>query len=128
MASLDGSDLGSGIGEFIDRYVFPDGELAHLSQVTEAMSRQTLEVLDSECLRPHYAKTLGHWVNRLEAARGAATRIVGENRYRIWQIYMGGSAHAFERGWISIFQVLAAKPHHDGAIAYPLTREHVYID
>lgn len=127
-ASLDGSDLGSGIGEFIDRYVFPDGELSHISHVAEAMSRQALEVLDSECLRPHYAKTLWHWVHRLEAAREEATRIVGEDRYRIWQIYMGGSAHAFERGWISIFQVLAAKPQQDGTIGYPLTREHVYID
>lgn len=125
-ASLDGSDLGSGIGEFIDRYVFPGGELAHLSQVTEGMSRQSLEVMDAECLRPHYAKTLWHWVERLEAARETATGLVGEDRYRIWQIYMGGSAHAFERGWISIFQILAARPCEDGTVPYPLTREHVY--
>lgn len=124
--SLDGSELGSGIGEFIERYVFPEGELAHLSQVTAAMARQKLECLDVECLRPHYAKTLWHWVERLEAMQQEARRIVGEDRYRIWQIYMGGSAHAFERGWLSIFQILAAKPLDDGTVAYPLTREHVY--
>jgi len=101
-------------------------ELAHLSQVTAAMSRERLECLDVECLRPHYAKTLWHWVDRLEAGREQARRLVGEDRYRIWQIYMGGSAHAFERGWLSIFQTLAAKPLQDGAASYPLTREHMY--
>lgn len=125
-ASLDGSELGSGIGEFIERYVFPGGELAHVSQVTAAMSRENLECLDAECLRPHYAKTLWHWVERLEARQQEARRMVGEDRFRIWQIYMGGSAHAFERGWLSLFQILAAKPLDDGALAYPLTREHVY--
>jgi cyclopropane-fatty-acyl-phospholipid synthase len=125
-ASLDGSELGSGIGEFIERYVFPEGELAHLSQVTAAMSRQNLECLDVECLRPHYAKTLWHWVDRLETMQQEARRNDGEDRSRIWKIYMGGSAHAFERGWLSIFQILAAKPLADGALAYPLTREHVY--
>lgn len=127
-ASLDGSELGSGVGEFVERYVFPGGELAHVSQVTGAMSRQNLECLDVECLRPHYAKTLWHWVDRLETMQEEARRMVGEERFRIWQIYMGGSAHAFERGWLSIFQVLAAKPLNDGTVVYPLTREHVYRD
>ncbi|MDD5331007.1 MAG: class I SAM-dependent methyltransferase [Sulfuricella sp.] len=122
----DGAELGSGLGEFIDRYVFPGGELAHVSAVTEAMCRQNLECWDVECLRPHYAKTLWHWVDRLEARHDEASRLVGEDRFRIWRIYMAGSAHAFERGWLSLFQVLAAKPLGNGAAAYPLTREHIY--
>jgi len=125
-ASLDGSELGSGVGEFIERYVFPGGELSHVSQVAEALSRQTLECLDMECLRPHYARTLWYWVDRLETMQDEARRLVGEDRFRIWQIYMGGSAYAFERGWLSIFQILAAKPLNDGTVPYPLTREHVY--
>jgi cyclopropane-fatty-acyl-phospholipid synthase len=124
--ALDTEGLGSGISDFIDRYVFPDGELTHVSRVVEAMAQQKLECLDSECLRPHYARTLWHWVERLEEKQEEARRLVGEDRFRIWQIYMAGSAHAFERGWLSLYQLLAAKPHLNGTVDYPLTREHVY--
>jgi len=124
---LDGGELGSDLGEFIDQYVFPDGDLVHVSAVTEAMSQQKLECWDVECLRPHYAKTLWHWVDRLEARQEEARAIVGEARFRIWWIYMAGSAHAFERGWLSVFQVLAAKPLENGSVPYPLTRGHVYV-
>ncbi len=118
--------LGSGISEFIDQYVFPGGELVHVSEVMSGMAQQGLECWDAECLRPHYARTLWHWVDRLEANEAEAKRLVGEEKYRVWQIYMAGSAHAFDRGWISIFQVLGGKPLADGRMRYPLTREHVY--
>ena len=67
--SLEGAPLGSGIGEFVDRYVFPGGELMHVSTVMREMARHGLETWDAECLRPHYARTLWHWVDRLEARR-----------------------------------------------------------
>ena len=118
--------LGSGIGEFVDRYVFPGGELVHVGQVLDAMSRAGLEPWDVESLRPHYGRTLWAWVDRLDANRAAAVAAVGERIYRVWRIYMAGSAHAFERGWLSVYQVLAGKPRADGALARPLTREHVY--
>ncbi len=124
--ALDTEGLGSGISDFIDRYVFPDGELTHVAKVIEAMAQHKLECLDSECLRPHYARTLWHWVERLETQQAEARRLVGEDRFRIWQIYMAGSAHAFERGWLSLYQLLAAKPHVNGTVDYPLTREHIY--
>jgi len=123
---LETDGLGSGISEFIEQYVFPGGELVHVSEVMSAMSRQGLECWDAECLRPHYARTLWHWVDRLEANEAEAKRLVGEEKYRIWQIYMAGSAHAFERGWMSLFQVLGGKPHADGSLPYPMTREHLY--
>ena len=118
--------LGSDISEFIEKYVFPGGELVHLCRVTELLSRAGLDVADAESLRPHYARTLWHWVQRLEAHQDEALRLIGEERYRTWRIYMAGSAHAFERGWVSIYQVLAGKPLADGSLALPLTREHVY--
>ncbi|MGH8676844.1 MAG: class I SAM-dependent methyltransferase [Burkholderiales bacterium] len=124
--SLDDGELGSGIGEFVDQYVFPGGELVHLSRVVEAMSAQGLEPWDAECLRTHYAKTLWEWVSRLDANAQRAREIVGERRFRTWRIYMAGSAHAFDRGWISIFQILGAKPLTDGTVPYPLTRAHIY--
>ena len=119
-------ELGSDIGEFIDRYVFPGGELTHISGVLETLSTQGLESWDVESLRPHYAKTLWHWVERLEANRAAAIAAVGEKLYRIWRIYMAGSALGFERGWMSIYQVLAGKPLPGGALELPETREYIY--
>jgi cyclopropane-fatty-acyl-phospholipid synthase len=90
------------------------------------MGRQGLEGWDAECLRPHYARTLWHWVDRLEAQREQARRLVGEKRLRTWLIYMAGSAHAFARGWISLYQLLGVKAQADGSAACPLTREHLY--
>jgi cyclopropane-fatty-acyl-phospholipid synthase len=125
-AGLDTVGLGSGISDFIEEYVFPGGELVHVSHVIESLSTYGLECWDVECLRPHYARTLWHWVDRLEAHAEQAKEIVGEEKYRVWQIYMAGSAHAFERGWMSIFQILGGKPLPNGTMPYPLTREHVY--
>jgi cyclopropane-fatty-acyl-phospholipid synthase len=124
--SLDDHALGSDIGRFVDEYVFPGGELVHLSTVIGEMASQGIEVWDAESLRPHYAKTLWEWVKRLEGASERAQELVGEKRYRIWKIYMAGSAHAFDRGWISIFQILGVKPFDTGVTPYPMTREHVY--
>ncbi len=123
---LQDAELGGGIGEFVDEYVFPGGELMHVTAQVEEMSRQGLEVWDAECLRPHYARTLWYWVDRLEARRDEARAVVGEKRLRTWLIYMAGSAHAFTRGWLSIYQLLGIKMQPDGAAPYPLTREHVY--
>lgn len=125
-SGLDTEGLGSGISDFIEQYVFPGGELVHVSQVIESLSTHGLECWDAECLRPHYARTLWHWVDRLEANAEEAKKLVGEEKYRVWQIYMAGSAHAFERGWMSLFQILAGKPLENGSMPYPLTRAHVY--
>ncbi len=114
-------------GRFIEDYVFPDGELPHLSRTAYEMEAQDLEVLDMESLRPHYAQTLMHWVARLQARRDEAVAAVGEKRYRIWLIYMAGCAHAFERGWISVNQLLATKQAKPGLHAQPWTREYQYV-
>jgi cyclopropane-fatty-acyl-phospholipid synthase len=124
--SLRDAELGGGIGEFVDEYVFPGGELMHVTVVVEEMSRQGLEVWDAECLRAHYAQTLWNWVDRLEARRDEARAIVGEKRLRTWLTYMAGSAHSFMRGWISIYQLLGIKMQPDGTASYPATRAHVY--
>jgi cyclopropane-fatty-acyl-phospholipid synthase len=121
-----GTELGSDIGEFVERYVFPGGELTHAAKVLECAAEQGFEILDCENLRPHYARTLWHWVDRLEASRTEAIRLVGERRYRIWQIYMAGSAHAFEAGWLSLFQIMAARPDARGRNDYPYKRDYIY--
>ncbi len=125
--NMIGADsLGSGIGEFVDTYVFPGGELAHAAIVIQGLAREGLELIDAEALREHYAKTLWSWCERLEANADAARAEVGDEKYRIWRIYLAGSAHAFDRGWLSLFQLLAGKPHADGRLPHPLTRHYMY--
>lgn len=113
--------------KFIDKYVFPDGELTHISKVLEIMAREGLECSDVENLRIHYAKTLWHWVDRLETHQEQALALVGERNFRIWRTYMAGFAVAFERNWDALHQVLASKPASDGKPAYPLTRDYMYL-
>jgi cyclopropane-fatty-acyl-phospholipid synthase len=124
--ALGAQTLGSGMGDFVERYVFPGGELAHVARVIEGMAAQGLEVLDAEALREHYAKTLWHWCERLEAKADAARAEVGEEKYRVWRIYLAGSAHAFDRGWLSLWQLLAGRPFADGRLPHPLTRAYMY--
>ena len=121
----DSGWVGSGAGEFIERYVFPQGELPHLSLVMRAMARAGLEVADVESLRRHYARTCMEWAKRLEENRERAVAEAGDKRYRIWQIYLAGCAHGFAHEWMNIYQVLARRA--GGAVnTIPLTRQYMY--
>lgn len=111
--------------EFVRRYVFPDGELAPAHVTLEAAEEAGFELRDVEGLREHYALTLRHWVARLEANRDAAVAAEGELAYRVWRLYMAGSAHAFATGRLSVLQALLAKPA-DGDAGLPLTRADWY--
>jgi len=122
----DGRQVGRGAGEFIERYVFPNGELPHLSMMSAEISEAGLEVVDVESLRLHYARTLEHWSQRLEQNLDAAANEVPEQILRIWRLYLAGCAYAFTRGWINIHQILATKPHADGSIELPPTRADIY--
>ena len=122
----DGRQVGRGAGEFIDRYVFPNGELPHLSMMTAEISEAGLEVVDVESLRLHYARTLEHWSQRLEHNLEAAAKQVPEQALRIWRLYLAGCAYAFAHGWINIDQILATKPHADGSLELPPTRADIY--
>ena len=123
---LGAASLGSGIGDFVEEYVFPGGQLAHVAPVIDGLARAGLELVDAESLREHYAKTLWCWLDGLEANADAARAEVGEEKFRIWRVYLAGSAHAFERGWLSLWQLLAGKPLPDGALPHPLTRDYMY--
>ncbi len=110
---------------FISRYVFPDGELVPISTTVRAAERGGFEVRDVESLREHYALTLKHWVRRLEASAEEARRITDENTYRVWRLYMSGSAHGFTKGRLNIYQTLLSKPDR-GRSGLPLTRADWY--
>lgn len=111
--------------KFINRYVFPGGELDTVSNVQRAMEHSGFEILDVESLRPHYALTLRHWVRRLEAKREEALRHVPEAIYRVWRLYMAACARQFETGSTGVYQILAAKRGHALAVV-PLTRRDLY--
>ena len=122
----DESNVTCGGGDFIERYVFPHGELPHLSRTIREMSDAGLEVVDVESLRRHYALTCRAWADRLQARSGEASRLAGERRGRIWRIYLAGCAYAFERGWVNVHQVLACKATDGDLGTLPLTRDYIY--
>jgi cyclopropane-fatty-acyl-phospholipid synthase len=107
---------------FINRYVFPDGELEPLNVMVRAIEDTGFEVRDVESLREHYALTLRAWVANLEARWDEAVRLTSEGRARVWRLYMAASALSFERGSIGINQVLAVKPGAEGTSGMPRTR------
>ena len=110
---------------FVDRYVFPDGKLVTLSQVINSAEDAGFEVRDVENLREHYDLTLRRWVEGLRQHREALRNHVPEMTYRIWLLYMAGSAAAFRRGDIAVYQILLSRPE-QGKSRLPLVREDWY--
>jgi len=109
------------VDEFIDAYVFPDGELAPLGTTVTQLETAGFEVRDVEALREHYALTLRQWVANLEAQWPLAVRLTSPGRARVWRLYMAASALAFERNRIGVNQVLAVKtPEPSGTSGMPL--------
>jgi cyclopropane-fatty-acyl-phospholipid synthase len=110
--------------EFINRYVFPDGEFDCVSNIQLGMERAGFEIQDVEALRRHYALTLRHWVTRLEANRDAALCEVDEPTFRVWRLYMAACALEFEAGGTGIYQILATRRGIETSL--PLTRQDLY--
>lgn len=135
---VDNAQLGAGMGEFIDKYIFPGGELTHISHVLGSMTQGGLEDLDVENLRPHYARTLWAWSDNLESrldeARATLADEKGERSIRAYRMYLAGCAMGFENGWIALHQVLAqhrASPAHstlkaEDTNSYPWRRDYIY--
>lgn len=141
---LDYQQLGNGMGDFIEKYIFPGGELLHVTQVLRETAAAGLEMVDTENLRPHYARTLWAWSDSLEAQLGVALDVLkrnggrqGENAERIlraYRLYLAGSAMSFEQGWISLHQMLSTRA--DGEVdrrvlrgaqsEYPFVRDYIY--
>jgi cyclopropane-fatty-acyl-phospholipid synthase len=95
---------------FIDRYVFPDGELHEVGAVVSAIQRAGFEARHMESIREHYALTLRKWVANLEANWDECVADVGPARARIWRLYMAASALQFEANRTQVHQVLAVEP------------------
>lgn len=111
--------------EFINRYIFPDGQLDTVSNIQRVMERHRFEIEDVESLRSHYALTLRQWVARLGQHHEQALQYVNESTYRIWRLYMAACALEFESGEIGVYQLLASR--RDGGLSpLPLTRDDLY--
>jgi cyclopropane-fatty-acyl-phospholipid synthase len=139
---LSNAQLGAGMGDFIEKYIFPGGELMHVSHVLHELAGANLEMVDTENLRPHYARTLWAWSDALESRLGEAAAELArsgdaeraERTLRAYRLYLSGSAMSFEHGWISLHQILATRP--DGKIdatalpgaqsVYPFRRDYIY--
>ncbi len=111
---------------FVDEYVFPDSDIPPIPLVLQAAEGAGFEVRDVENLREHYTLTLRQWVRRLEASHARALTWVNEPTYRVWRLYMAGSAHGFDHGDLAIYQALLAKSDANGRLFLPLTRRDWY--
>ncbi len=126
--------LGAGMGEFIERYIFPGGELLHVSHALREIGEARLETLDVENLRPHYARTLWAWSDALEARLGAARAATRDSVVRAYRLYLAGCAMSFEQGWLALHQMLVSRPSGVGAdgpmrgaqCEYPFNRGYIY--
>ena len=107
-------------GAFIDRYVFPDGELTGSGKIITEIQNAGLEVHHEENLRVHYAMTLAGWGANLEKHWDECVAEVGEGTARVWGLYMAGSRMGFERNEIQLHQVLATRTDDDGTSGFPL--------
>ena len=126
--------LGSGLGDFIEKYIFPGGELQHVSHVIEQTADAGLEPVDVESLRPHYAKTLWAWSDALEAQLATARTLTTDTVLRAYRLYLAGSAMSFERAWLSLHQMLCARrtgdvesgPMRGAQSAFPFNRGYMH--
>jgi len=138
---VDNAQLGHGMGDFIEKYIFPGGELTHIGHVLTDMANGGLESVDIENLRPHYARTLWAWSDNLEARIDEARKILtgdkGERALRAYRLYLAGCAAGFENGWIALYQVLGQHQASQGRadeldfppdLSYPWRRDYMYRD
>lgn len=121
----DESDANFGASEFIDKYVFPNGELPHVSNAIAAMQEGGLEVCDAENLRRHYARTLSIWADNFERQAPQIQRLIDSERYRVWRLYLAGCAYAFQHDQLCIYQLLCQKSGKT-ADSLPWSRRYLY--
>ena len=108
---------------WIQRRIFPGGHAPTLREMTDIVEPFGFSVLDLENLRLHYAKTLGHWLDRFEASVGRVEEMFDDKFVRMWRLYLSGSWAAFASGALQLFQFVFARP---GLDALPQTRAHLY--
>ncbi|HEY6450708.1 MAG TPA: cyclopropane-fatty-acyl-phospholipid synthase family protein [Candidatus Cybelea sp.] len=112
---------------FLGHFIFPDGELVAVADSLRIAEQTGFEVRDVENLREHYTRTVRAWTSNLERNRSEAIAAAGEASYRMWRLYLAGSAQGFNVGRIGVFQSLLARPDEDGCVKVPPTRRDLYV-
>ena len=125
-ADVESRPVGSGAGDFVGRYVFPNGELPHLALAVREMAAAGFEIVDVESLRRHYALTLALWSQRLDQRLAEAARQVSERTLRVWRVYLAGCSQGFALGWMNLHQILGSRQVAPGPTELPLTRRWMY--
>ena len=105
--------------DFIRAYIFPDGELQPVGDITDAMQLHGFDVQHVESLSQHYGPTLHRWHHNMEQNWDEAVAEVGDNRARLWRLYLAGGAFNFDEGRILVHQVLATRSHEGGHHSFP---------
>jgi cyclopropane-fatty-acyl-phospholipid synthase len=111
---------------FMGHFIFPDGELVPVVDALRFAERAGFEVRDVENLREHYTRTLRAWLSNLERNRETAVAAAGETSYRLWRLYLAGSAQGFSVGRLAVYQSLLARPDDAGSVDLPGTRRDLY--
>ncbi|MGI8759719.1 MAG: class I SAM-dependent methyltransferase [Jatrophihabitantaceae bacterium] len=116
------ADSAPGGGAFIEAYIAPDMHMRPMPQTLSYLQDAGFEVRDVEAMREHYVRTVRHWIDTFEARYDDFVALVGEQVARVWRLYLVGGALCFEEGRMGVDQVLAVRPHPDGASGMPPTR------
>ena len=114
--------LGLGRNAFMQKYSFPDSRLIDIPTILSTAESAGFETRDVESLREHYPLTLGHWLRRLEDKRATAVAEVGETAFRAWRLILAGYLYLLERGNLTEYQSLFAKPSSMVRAKLPLRR------
>ena len=135
---LSNTELGNGMGDFIEKFIFPGGELSHIHYVLQTIAQAGLEMVDVENIRPHYARTLWAWSDALEQhldeARSLLSTPSGERSIRAYRMYLAGCAMGFEHGWVALHQIIAQHAptgradelDYPADLTYPWRRGYIY--
>jgi len=104
---------------FIDRYVFPDGQLEAVGRIITVMNDAGFEIRHEENLREHYSRTLADWSANLDEHWEQAVDEVGIGRARVWRLYMAACQLGFDRDNIQLHQVLGVRLSERGESGFP---------
>jgi cyclopropane-fatty-acyl-phospholipid synthase len=118
-----GQNRSSVMNPWLERRIFPGAHLPTLREIMGVLEPRGFAVLDVENLRPHYAKTLAHWLQRFDRAAGQVREMYDEHFVRAWQLYLAGSMASFTSGWMQLFQVVFVPPSN---LEVEWTRDHLY--
>jgi cyclopropane-fatty-acyl-phospholipid synthase len=126
-SGIANGDLRTGkVTGFMARFIFPDGELVPIGEAMQIAQECGFEVRDVENLREHYMRTARAWITNLERNRERAVATAGVESWRLWRLYLAGSAQGFRVGRLGLFQTLLARPHSNGRVDLPPTRRDLY--